>query len=129
MALLGKFSLKRPSIEGIRHAFSLLGLAGPCRLGAVDHKHALIVPKLESDFLRLRSRFSWSIAKSPMRIFRWSINFDPSEESPLAPVWVNYLNLRHQLFDKAALFRISKVFGVPLKIDKATTDFSRPSVA
>ncbi|KAK4426023.1 hypothetical protein Salat_1370800 [Sesamum alatum] len=65
----------------------------------------------------------------PMRLLKWSPNFTMTEESPIAPVWVNLLALPIHLFDKTALFSITRLLGSPLKIDDTTTKGSRPGCA
>ncbi|KAJ6801167.1 uncharacterized protein M6B38_199295 [Iris pallida] len=120
----------RPLIAVVRQTFAGFGLADACRIGVVDPKHILIIPWLEADFLRLQSRVQWIVAKSPMRIFQWSIDFDPQIESAVATVWVNLPGIRHHLFEKSALFRLAKPFGVPLKLDiySSNVDPTRPSM-
>ncbi|VFQ74606.1 unnamed protein product [Cuscuta campestris] len=59
----------------------------------------------------------------------YNIDFDPSVESPLVPVWVGLEGLPIHLFDKPTLFSIAKLFGSPLQTDAATVNLSRPNVA
>ncbi|KAJ6790505.1 Uncharacterized protein M6B38_248850 [Iris pallida] len=129
LALIRKFSHKRPPVDVVRKAFSAFGFVCVVHIGFVDQKHISILPQKEEDFLRLRSRLTWFVANAPMRVFRWSVNFDPLEESSIASGWVSFPSLRYHLFDESALFLMAKSFGNPLKIDKASSEFSRPSVA
>ncbi|KAI0498740.1 hypothetical protein KFK09_019632 [Dendrobium nobile] len=64
-----------------------------------------------------------------MRLLKWSPNFDVREESPIAPVWLAFPNLRLHFFNTQILFGLASVFGRPLQTDQATASLSRPSVA
>ncbi|KAL2526344.1 DUF4283 domain-containing protein [Abeliophyllum distichum] len=50
-----------------------------------------------------------------MRVLKWTCDFHPNAETPYAPVWIYFL-----------LFALSKIVGVPLRIDEATADLLRP---
>ncbi|CAI9761535.1 unnamed protein product [Fraxinus pennsylvanica] len=50
-------------------------------------------------------------------------------EVPITPVWVSFPLLPIHFRDKSALFTIAKAIGLPLHIDKATSDLHRPSEA
>ncbi|KAL0457103.1 UNVERIFIED_CONTAM: hypothetical protein Slati_1049500 [Sesamum latifolium] len=65
----------------------------------------------------------------PMRIFKWSPEFNPKIESSIVPIWIRFPELPVHLFQKKALFGIASLIGSPLKIDEATADGIRPSVA
>ncbi|KAL0447058.1 UNVERIFIED_CONTAM: hypothetical protein Slati_1833700 [Sesamum latifolium] len=65
----------------------------------------------------------------PMRIFKWSPEFNPKIESSIVPVWIRFPELPVHLFQKKALFGIASLIGSPLKIDEATADGIRLSVA
>ncbi|KAI0524767.1 hypothetical protein KFK09_004152 [Dendrobium nobile] len=64
-----------------------------------------------------------------MRLLKWSPDFDVREESPIAPVWIAFPNLRLHFFNSHILFGLASVFGRPLQTDQATASLSRPSVA
>ncbi|PKU82763.1 hypothetical protein MA16_Dca015160 [Dendrobium catenatum] len=64
-----------------------------------------------------------------MRLLKWSPDFDVREESPIAPVWIDFPNLRLHFFNSHILFGLASIFGRPLQTDQATASLSRPSVA
>ncbi|KAL2513400.1 Uncharacterized protein Adt_19000 [Abeliophyllum distichum] len=62
----------------------------------------------------------------------WPLNkekFHPDAETPIAPVWISFPLLSVHLRAKEFLFALSKLVGVPLRIDEATADLLRPSEA
>ncbi|KAL2517570.1 Uncharacterized protein Adt_13817 [Abeliophyllum distichum] len=65
----------------------------------------------------------------PMRILKSTCDFHPDVETPIAPVWISFPLLPVYLCAKEFLFALSKIVGVPLRIDEATTDLLRPSEA
>ncbi|KAL0416802.1 UNVERIFIED_CONTAM: hypothetical protein Slati_3512100 [Sesamum latifolium] len=64
-----------------------------------------------------------------MRIFKRSHDFNPKIKSSIAPVWIRLPELSVHLFHKNALFGIANLIGAPLKLDEATAEGFRPSVA
>ncbi|VFQ64978.1 unnamed protein product [Cuscuta campestris] len=64
-----------------------------------------------------------------MNVCRWTCDFDPSIDSPLAPVWIGLEGLPLHLFEPNALFSIANLVGLPLQMDSATVNLTRPSVA
>ncbi|KAL2531748.1 Uncharacterized protein Adt_05099 [Abeliophyllum distichum] len=64
-----------------------------------------------------------------MRILKWTCYFHPDAETPIAPVWISFPLLLVHLHAKEFLFALSKIVGVPLRIDEATADLLRPSEA
>ncbi|KAL2517767.1 Uncharacterized protein Adt_14014 [Abeliophyllum distichum] len=65
----------------------------------------------------------------PMRILKWTCDFYPDVETPIAPVWISFPLLPVHLRAKEFLFALSKIVGVPLRIDEATTDLLKRSEA
>lgn len=64
-----------------------------------------------------------------MRIFKWSPYFRVEKESSVVPIWVSLSRLPVHLFQKDALFSIAQLFGLPLRLDEATTQLKRRSIA
>ncbi|KAL0400831.1 UNVERIFIED_CONTAM: hypothetical protein Slati_4113000 [Sesamum latifolium] len=64
-----------------------------------------------------------------MRLFKWTPDFNPKIESPIAPVWIRLPELPVHLSQKKSLFGIASLVGLPLKLDEATADGFRPSMA
>ncbi|KAL0367745.1 UNVERIFIED_CONTAM: hypothetical protein Sradi_3664600 [Sesamum radiatum] len=128
-ALIGKFSHGYPSMNTIRSYFSKLGLRGAYSIGVINIKHVIIKLHNEDDMSRLWLKQILFIDGFPMRIFKWSPEFNPKIESSVVPVWIRFPELPFHLFQKKALFGIASLIGSPLKIDEATADGIRPSVA
>ncbi|VFQ80908.1 unnamed protein product [Cuscuta campestris] len=58
-----------------------------------------------------------------------STDFNVKTESTVAPVWVTFPNLRADLFNESSIHQLCKPIGRCLKVDVATSNFSRPNVA
>jgi len=114
-ALVGKFSMGRPSMEVLRQFIVSLGLKGDCPVGLLDDKHVLLRPMLEEDFTRLWFRHTWYIQSKPMTISKWTIDFRPNQESSLAPVWVSFPELPIPFFEKNSLYKLGSLIGRPLQ--------------
>ncbi|KAL2516622.1 Uncharacterized protein Adt_12869 [Abeliophyllum distichum] len=65
----------------------------------------------------------------PMRVLKWTCDFYPDAETPIAPGWISFPLLPVHLRAKEFLFALSKLVRVPLRIDEATADLLRPSEA
>ncbi|KAG6516738.1 hypothetical protein ZIOFF_027212 [Zingiber officinale] len=75
------------------------------------------------------TRGVWFIGGVPLRAFKWSPHFSYSVESFVVPVWVQLPDLPIQMFNKESLFSATSIIRKPIKIDEATADCSRLSVA
>ena len=64
-----------------------------------------------------------------MRVVKWSPNTHLMKESPIALVWLAFSYLPVHCFEKSMLFALASAFGNPLKLDEATANLTRPSVA
>lgn len=71
----------------------------------------------------------WFIDRHPMRVFKWTPDFDPFFESPIAALWCNLVGLLIHLFEKSALFAIGSLLGVPIQVDHDIISQSRLSFA
>ncbi|KAL0926031.1 hypothetical protein M5K25_004412 [Dendrobium thyrsiflorum] len=127
--LVGKFMLKRPSIDIIRKFFVNLKLSGAFSVGLMDSRHIAIQLANDLDYSRIFSRRVYYILGCQMRLLKWTPDFDVREESPVAPVWISFPNLRLHFFNNQVLFALGSIYGRPLQTDQATTSISRPSVA
>ncbi|WRX24226.1 protein of unknown function DUF4283 - like 10 [Theobroma cacao] len=128
MSLVGKFS-RMPRLQEIRSAFKGIGLAGAYEIRWLDYKHVLIHLFDEQDFNRIWTKQNWFIANQKIRVFKWSPEFEPEQESAVVPVWISFPNLKAHLFKKSALLLVAKTVKRPLFIDEATANGSRTSVA
>ncbi|KAL0359389.1 UNVERIFIED_CONTAM: hypothetical protein Sangu_0788300 [Sesamum angustifolium] len=57
-----------------------------------------------------------------MRIFKWDPTFNPSQESSVVPLWVEFPELPAHLFQKDALFAMANMVGTPLQLDDYTVN-------
>nr|XP_027099129.1 uncharacterized protein LOC113718420 [Coffea arabica] len=128
-ALVGRFALRRPSMEVIRKFFVTLGLKGECSVGLLDANHVLIQPSTEEDYTRLFVRRTWFIHNAPMTVSKWTLDFKSNKDSSIAPVWVCFPGLLLPLFTMKYLMKLGSLLGRPLQADSATSSFKRPSVA
>ncbi|KAL0283500.1 UNVERIFIED_CONTAM: hypothetical protein Sradi_7225900 [Sesamum radiatum] len=128
-SLVGKFSHGLPNLNFLRNRIVKLGLKGTVNVGRLNFKHVLIRLNNEEDFSRLWLRGAWTFDNFHMRVFKWSPDFDPHTESPIAPVWIKLPGLPVHLFEKNALFTFADKIGKPLRMDEPTADLSRPDLA
>lgn len=61
----------------------------------------------------------------PMRLFKWSPDFNPKAESPIVPIWITLKKVPLYLCYVEALFELVKPIGRPLRGDNHTANFSR----
>ncbi|KAL0454988.1 UNVERIFIED_CONTAM: hypothetical protein Slati_0838000 [Sesamum latifolium] len=127
--LVGIFSHGYPSMQSIRAYFVKLGLRGAYSIGIINIKHIIIKLHNEDDLSGLWLKKILFIKGFLMRIFKWTHDFNPRIESSIAPVWIRLPKLPLHLFYKKPLFGIVSLIGSPLKLDEATTDGFKPSVA
>ncbi|KAH0727708.1 hypothetical protein KY290_003412 [Solanum tuberosum] len=128
--LVGKFTMGRPRIEAIISKFlEQQPLVGKVRIGAYDYRHVFIEFNNEVDFNTVYFKRFMSIVGSLMRLFKWSPDFDPNEETSLAPIWVLLPDLPFHCFRWEYLKQILSIVGTPLKEDLATIARSRPNMA
>ncbi|GER49351.1 hypothetical protein STAS_26578 [Striga asiatica] len=83
-ALIGKFSFGKPSNEAIRSKLTLLGFTG-CKIFFLHAIHVLIKVDDPNTSTKLWLKRKISILNFPMRIFKWSADFDFKKEPPIAP--------------------------------------------
>lgn len=109
-------------MDVVRQALADLPLSGTITVGILAPRHLLPRPTHEADVLRLRAKETWFIKGSPLKIFRWSPDFSPLKESPLAPVWISFPSLPIHLISKIA--DLASCIGTPLITDRAAEALS-----
>lgn len=62
-------------------------------------------------------------------MFKWLPIFQLTVEPSILTAWMSFEGLSIYFFNKSALFSIATTMGKPLKIDEATANFTRPSIA
>ncbi|KAG8379283.1 hypothetical protein BUALT_Bualt07G0072400 [Buddleja alternifolia] len=96
---------------------------------AVPFQYALIRLFDPNDYARIWLKQTWYFDGYPMRILKWTSDFNPSEESPIMPIWIKIFGLRPHWFHRRFLYHIASLIGKPLKLDEATTEIDNPVVA
>ncbi|KAK4381617.1 hypothetical protein Sango_2950500 [Sesamum angolense] len=106
-----------------------MGLKGSHSIGAINYKHVLFQFMLDENFTRIWLLGDWIFGGCPMRVFKWMPNFYVRVESTVTSIWIRLPELPVYLFQKMPLFATASMVGKPLRVDKPTTDISRPSLA
>ncbi|XP_041995769.1 uncharacterized protein LOC121745896 [Salvia splendens] len=125
-AVVGKFSHSIPSALQIQKALSNMKFKMGVSWKFINAKHVLIQCEDLGDYARLlngpRDIPVWYVDGHPMRVFKWSPDFDVFCESRIAAIWCNLIGLLIHLFDQSTLFAIGKLLGNPIQIDQATAN-------
>ncbi|OIT21155.1 putative ribonuclease h protein [Nicotiana attenuata] len=120
----------RPKIETIRAKFiEQILLKGNVRIGAYDYRHVFIEFNNEADFNTAYFQRFMGISRALMRMFKWSPDFDPTEETSLAPIWVLLPELPFHMFKWDYLRHVLEQIGTPMKEDIATVSRTRAHMA
>ncbi|KAL0928426.1 hypothetical protein M5K25_000307 [Dendrobium thyrsiflorum] len=127
--LVGKFSLRRPSLDAIRLFFNNFKISGVFSIGLLDSRHVAIQLLNDLDYSRVFARRAYYINSCQMRLLKWTLFFDIKEESPVVSIWISFPNLRLHFFNALVLHALGSIFGRPLQTDQATASRTRPSVA
>ncbi|KAL2225814.1 UNVERIFIED_CONTAM: hypothetical protein Sindi_1940100 [Sesamum indicum] len=128
-ALVGKFSHGAPSYSMLHKLMAGTGIKNRFTVSMLNNRRVLISLSCESDYTRLWLRRIWYIQGYPMRVFKWTPTFTPSQESSIVPGWVSFPELPAYLFRKEVLFTVASMIGTPLRIDDATLNQSKLSKA
>ncbi|KAH0715343.1 hypothetical protein KY284_008248 [Solanum tuberosum] len=94
LTIVGKFVKTTPSMEEIRKAFATrYHLKEPVKVAYFNNRHVCLDFANEVDYNHILFKNYIHIGDSPMKVLKWSPDFKPEEETPIAPVWI----LIHQL--------------------------------
>lgn len=127
--LVGKFSYGYPVLHTIKNEFYKFNLSGEYFVGILNVRHILIKLSSEQDYLKIWGKGLIWMDKFPMRILKWTMDFNPAVESSIVSIWVKLPELPYYLFHKSALTEIARTIGNPLKLDYETEKQSRPAFA
>ncbi|KAK6145059.1 hypothetical protein DH2020_021879 [Rehmannia glutinosa] len=105
------------------------GQKGPYSWSFANSSHIIIKLQIEEDYNKLWMGTLWSLGDCPMRVFKWTLAFDPCLEAPIAPVWIRLPGLPIHIFNYHALYAICKEVGNPLQVDSPTARRTRLSMA
>ncbi|KAG8372196.1 hypothetical protein BUALT_Bualt12G0041200 [Buddleja alternifolia] len=128
-SLVGKFSHGYPTMTRLRAIFMKLGPNKGFKIGVLDHKHIWIRLPDPNDYARVWMKQTWYLDGYPLRVLKWTSEFDPAEESPIMPIWIKNFGLRPHWFHRQFLYHVASFVGKPLKLDEATTEIDNPVVA
>ncbi|KAG8370048.1 hypothetical protein BUALT_Bualt14G0077100 [Buddleja alternifolia] len=128
-SLMGKFSHGYQTMTRLRAKFVAVGLLKGFKIGVLDNKHVWIKLLDPNDYARIWMKQVWYFDGFPMRVLKWTRDFDPREESPIMPIWIKVLGLKPHWFHRKFLFHVASLIGKPLKLDEATTEIDNPSLA
>ncbi|KAK4380875.1 hypothetical protein Sango_3022900 [Sesamum angolense] len=124
-----KKTFQEDAMRRIGSDSSYKGEPGNVSVGRLNFKHMLIRLSNEEDLSRIWLRGEWTFDSFHMRVFKWTPDFDPQIESPIALVWICLPALPVHLFVKNALFTLGTKIGKPLRMDEPTADLLRPDLA
>ncbi|KAL1531388.1 peroxidase [Salvia divinorum] len=132
-AIVGKFSHSIPTAHQIQKALGNLKLVGTMSWNFLNAKHVFIQLSEMSDYAKILNGPNnspvWYIEHHPMRVFKWTPDFDPFFEIPIVALWCNILALPVHLFEESALIAIGNLLGHAVQVDRATISRSRVSFA
>ncbi|XP_077251825.1 uncharacterized protein LOC143891058 [Tasmannia lanceolata] len=130
LALVAKCSYGRPPLyvvkESIKQKFHIS--VEPV-VTILDQRHLLIRFGTERDFLSVWLSDNMKIQGYLLRFLRWSPDFKPGIEPPIAPVWVTLPGLPLYLFNEDYLASVGGLLGRMLKIDAPTIQGTRTEFA
>ncbi|KAG8365360.1 hypothetical protein BUALT_Bualt18G0096600 [Buddleja alternifolia] len=128
-SLVGKFSHGYSTMTRLRAKFAALGLNNGFKIVVLDTKHVWIRLFDPNDYARVWMKQTWYFDGFPMRVLKWTLEFDQTEESPIMPIWIKVFGLRPHWFHRQFLYHVASLIGKPLKLDEATTEIDNPVVA
>ncbi|KAM3304187.1 hypothetical protein P3S67_015219 [Capsicum chacoense] len=133
-AIVVKLSMGSPDLSILRSILTkFLGIKGHCLVGLLAQRKLLSLMDQYDDLVAELSRgvtyFMYNGKNHQIRIFLWTIGFNPKEETSRATVWILFPNLSTDFFAKRTFLSIDSAFGKPIVADKATEVRSRPSTA
>ncbi|KAL1537880.1 peroxidase [Salvia divinorum] len=132
-AIVGKFSHSIPTAHQIQKALGNLKLVGTMSWNFLNAKHVFIQLSEMCDYAKILNGPNnspvWYIEHHPMRVFKWTPDFDPFFEIPIVALWCNILALPIHLFEESALIAIGNLLGHAVQVDRATISRSRVSFA
>ncbi|VFQ77918.1 unnamed protein product [Cuscuta campestris] len=129
--LVGKFSHGQPKLEVIKKHFAAhFILRGTVIIGWRSPKHIFLKFSNSQDAIDmlLKEQITFN-GIHPMRLFRWTKDFDLDTETSIALVWVLFHDLPYHYFNDKALALLCKPIGKYLGVDTATLEGTKPTYA
>ncbi|XP_059277898.1 uncharacterized protein LOC132032129 [Lycium ferocissimum] len=116
--------------DRIRSQFKeMIKLKGSAQIGVFNSNNVVIKLKNEDDLKTVWFRRVMEIDGQQMWLQKWSSDFKPKEDLPVALAWVLLPQLPFHLHTWHYIKHLMKSIGTPLALDSATSSCTRPSMA
>ncbi|OIS98131.1 hypothetical protein A4A49_05154 [Nicotiana attenuata] len=130
LTIVGRFLKPRPQIDRLRSRFKeLITIKGSAKIGVYDNFNVFLDLTNEDDFNVVWYKRVIEIEGQQMWLQRWSPDFKPEEDLPVAPVWVLLPGLPYHMHTWHYVKQVVSVIGTPLEMDLATRGKTRPCMA
>ncbi|KAK4723877.1 hypothetical protein R3W88_026656 [Solanum pinnatisectum] len=131
--IVGRFLKTRPQIDRISSSFKeLFAIRGSVKIGVYDNHNVFLDFTNEDDFNMVWYRRVIEMEGLQLWLQKWTPDFNPEEDIPVAPVWVLLPGLTFHMHTWHSIKQIVSLVGTPLGMDGATTATNgrtRPSMA
>ncbi|KAM3398332.1 hypothetical protein P3S68_001847 [Capsicum galapagoense] len=104
-------------------------MKGSYKIGAYDNHNVSLDFSIEEEFKNVWFRRVIEIEGMQMWLQKWSPDFKPKEDIPVAPVWILLPGLPFNMHNWHYVKQILSSVGTPLALDVATASKTRPSMA
>ncbi|KAH0748056.1 hypothetical protein KY290_027288 [Solanum tuberosum] len=129
LTIVEKFVKTTPSMEEIRKAFATrYHLKEPVKVAYFNNRHVYLDFANEVDYNHILFKNYIHIGDSPMKVLKWSPDFKPEEETPIAHVWILIHQLPWHLFRWDVVSRMLSYVGTVVAPDMATMDGTEDGV-
>lgn len=127
--IVGRFLRPRPQIDRIRSKFKeTISVKGSTKIGVYDNFNIFLDFTNEEDFHTVWYTRVIEIEEQQMWLQRWSPDFKPEEDLPIAPVWVLLPGLPFHMHIWHYVKQVVSSIGIPLEMDLATRGRTRTSM-
>uniref|UniRef100_M1E0W5 LINE-type retrotransposon LIb DNA, complete sequence, Insertion at the S14 site n=1 Tax=Solanum tuberosum TaxID=4113 RepID=M1E0W5_SOLTU len=128
--LIGKFSTTMPNVDLIRNNFILqTQLSAGVKIAHFNYRHVYIDLDNEFDYNMVWTKQRMSIVGKVMRIQEWTPNCNPTEETPIVPIWISLLELPWHCYTKEFVIGLLSPIGKVLYLESASIKKTRGSQA
>lgn len=129
-SLVARTPQGRPAFLDIRaHLYGRCRFKDDFMISALDKRHLLLRFRNYEDYLSLLLKESLFVHGRLFRFFKWSMDFSPSTDSPILPVWISFPGLPVNFYLEHLLRSIAGNVGKVLKIDPSTLNLSQTTAA
>ncbi|OIT37532.1 hypothetical protein A4A49_08200 [Nicotiana attenuata] len=130
LTIVGRFLKPRPQIDKIRSKFKeLISIKGSVKIDVFDNYNIFLDFTNEEDFSSVWFRRVIEIEGQQMWLQKWSPDFKPEEDLPIALVWVLLPGLPFYMHTWNYVKQVVSTIGTPLEMDLAIRGRTRPSMA